>query len=142
MSDNKEMTWDEYSQALDTLEKSRKTVTFDLPHGKITFTIKKLTQREYDQARSKLSMHPGRKKGKSKMPLNMGDFNREVIRHGVVSGPKGFSAKNNAHIERMDVEVRDELANCIDEFSTLPDEVRVSFRDSGPERESLQVDAQ
>jgi len=130
---SEELTWDETQSAFKERLAERKTIEFELPQGTLRFTIRMLKQHEFDTARSKMKISSGKKKGSNENSLDMGDYNREKIRFGVVSGPKGFSAKNPAHVQSLELNIRDELAQAIEDFSDIPEVIRISFRGSGEE---------
>ena len=120
-------TWAEIKAKITDELKQRKTVIFN---DDWKFVIKMLTQKEYDMTRATLSMETTRGKG-TRIPLQMGEFNRALIRYGVVEGPEGFNSKNPQDIEILPVDVRDKLAQLIEEFSSLDEVTRCLFRSDG-----------
>jgi len=125
-----ELTWQELADILKDEKSERKEVQFERKGRPFRFVIRMLTQQEYDRAQRKITMTGKKGSGGAEIPLDTGDFKRELIRFGVVEGPTGFSAGNNAHVNALPVEVRDALADCIQEFTELEEVVQYSFRGS------------
>lgn len=126
-TDTKVLTWAETAAMLRSELAERKTIEFERGGRLAVFTIKRLTQREDDAARAKVTMRATRN-AEAEVPMNAGEVNAARVMYGVVSGPEGFDPRNMAHIEALPVEWRDELARCIEEFSALDEVTRVKFR--------------
>lgn len=127
---DKKATWEMASEQFDSEMNDRKTIQFNRDGLLLEFQIKMLSQNEYDKVRGLLSMRKGKGKNDAELPLAMGEYNRAIIKFGVVSGPEGFEPKNRQHLEKLPVEIRDELARSIEEFASLDEVTLLSFRDA------------
>jgi len=129
---DKKLTWAEISAKLKEEQMARKTLLVDICGDEVEFVIRQLTQREEDQAQAKMSMKFSKnQKGSGEIPMEMSGIKLEKFKYGVVSGPEGFDPKNPIHVGALPASVRDEIVSCIDEFSSLDEVTRLSFRGIG-----------
>jgi hypothetical protein len=127
----REASFDEgISRAQRELEK-RKVREYELPREEgedpllWRFTIKKLTAEERDKvedAGTEIKEH----RNEISVETDSSAIKKELIKQGVVEGPDGFKLTDR-HTEKLPYEVRDDLADSIEEFSDLPEEERVAF---------------
>lgn len=119
-SDPEEATWE---QALAHLARAQtKKASFRLGGKKgpvITFRIRQLSQEERDAAEEQgYQITKGRRPD---IQIRSGDLKVALIRAGVVEGPKGWTGSER-DIKLLPADIRDQLADDIDAYSTLDDE--------------------
>lgn len=124
-------SFDEGLQRANRELQKRKTRRYELPSEEgeepivWEFTIKKLTGEERDEVEDE-AIEFTEKRNETNVEMNTGRLKKEQIKRGVVDGPEGFKLTDR-HIEKLPYEVRDDLADAIENFSTLDEEERIAF---------------
>lgn len=129
MSENDQVIdWDEASELFEEERSKRKTVEFEYKDKLLKFEIKQLTQAESDKIEENAIEIKQTRQGEARTEVNTSKVKNMAIKFGVSNGPEGFNPKNTKHIEKLPNNIRNDLADSIQNFSELDEEVRISFR--------------
>lgn len=93
--------------------------------GEVTFKYRMLTEEERREA-EQAAVNIETSRNKEEVTTDSGALKNKLIEHGVVDGPEGFQ-NNNAHRSAMPDHIKEPLADAIDAFSEMPEEVREGF---------------
>lgn len=129
LTDEKELSWNEFAEARKKELAETKILWADLEYGTGKFIIRKLEQVEEDYVDAKMKMVIDKKSQNPEMNGGtLAEYNMAVCQKGIVSGPKGFQPKNITHIRMLPAGVRNQIADSIIHFSRLNEETRLKFR--------------
>lgn len=107
----------------------RKRRVYELPDGRVwEFTIKKLTGEEMSKAEDAATTI---EENRNNVEVNVDSAagKRAQIKMGVVDGPEGFRTSDR-HVKKLQnnaPEIFDDLADAIENFSSIEEEERVGF---------------
>jgi hypothetical protein len=107
----------------------RKTRTYKLPDGRVwEFTFKKLTGSERDEAED-AAVNVEEHRNKQEIKTDTGALKTTLIKNGVVSGPPGYKGAERqiAQMHEQMPELVDDLADAIENFSTIDNDAKVGF---------------
>jgi len=93
--------------------------------GEVTFRYRMLSEEQRREA-EQAAVNIETSRNKEEVTTDSGALKNKLIEHGVVDGPEGFNNKR-AHRAAMPDHIKEPLANAIDEFSEMPEEVREGF---------------
>ena len=123
------LSWDEACTLFEQQRTETKPVEFKIRNGTIRFRVKALTQAERDRIEAKAIKARGRGRG-TVTPEEIAALKAETIRLGVVEGPEGFVATDEA-ISILPTHIRDGLADAIDRFVEIDEDTLEDFRGVG-----------
>lgn len=93
--------------------------------GSVTWRYRMLTEEERREAeQAAISIEQSR--NKEEINTDSGALKDKLIEHGVVDGPEGYENKR-AHRGAIPDHQKEPLADAIDSFSEMPEEVREGF---------------
>lgn len=95
------------------------------PIGEVTFRYRMLSEDERREA-EQAAVNIETKRNKEEITTDSGALKNKLIEHGVVSGPSGFD-NTTGQRKAMPDHIKDPLADAIDNFSEMPEEVREGF---------------
>ncbi|AXR81492.1 hypothetical protein [Natrarchaeobaculum sulfurireducens] len=121
------ITFADLQEAENERRRQRKKVIFELPEGDIWFEIRMLTPEEFDQVES-AAVEIEEKRNEKKQSVNTTAFKNKLIKEGVTDSSMPDWKNTDRHINILPKNVRNELADAIDEFQELDEETRYGFR--------------
>ena len=95
------------------------------PVGEVLFRYRMLSEEERREA-EQAAINVETSRNKEEVTTDSGALKNKLIEHGVVDGPEGFENKR-AHRKAMPDHIKEPLADAIDSFSEMPEEVREGF---------------
>jgi hypothetical protein len=95
------------------------------PVGEVLFRYRMLSEKERREA-EQAAINVETSRNKEEVTTDSGALKNKLIEHGVVDGPEGFENKR-AHRKAMPDHIKEPLADAIDSFSEMPEEVREGF---------------
>lgn len=125
---SEELDWSEASDYFDEQRKARKTVIFNVDSKELKFVIKQLSQTESDKMEQKAIKIKDIGRGDPVTEVDTAIVKNMAIQFGVAKGPDGFNPSNKDHIAKLPQDIRNELADSIQSFSEIDEEVRIGFR--------------
>lgn len=129
------LDWAAAKQNFAKEEQARKKVIFENvgENGEpLEFWIKQLSAPEFDQIRNQVARRaPARSRnGDSGTTVDNHALHVAIVKRGVTEGPKGWQGTTD-DVDCLPRKIRDDLADMIDDFSSLREETRVKFRPVG-----------
>lgn len=128
------LDWNAVESETKALASETKTFIADLPSGVAEFEYQMVSKSELEEIAQKYTRvnHTGRgKPNVEDVEITDSDaLNAEIVCAGVVDAPDGFPASPNKLKNANDIvlEMLGDLADAIEEFSTMDAEVRQKFR--------------
>jgi len=95
------------------------------PVGEVSFRYRMLSEEERREA-EQAAVNISTKRNKEEITTDSGALKNKLIEHGVVDGPSGFENRKAQRTALPD-HIKEPLANAIDTFSEMPEEVREGF---------------
>lgn len=126
---SKTVSWEEACSLFEAQRTETKPVEFAVRGGVLKFRVKALTQAERDRIEAKAIKARGRRRG-TVTPEEIAALKAETIRLGIVEGPAGFVPTDEA-IGILPTHIRDGLADAIDQFVEIDEDVMEDFRGVG-----------
>lgn len=121
------LDWQSARERIEELRNQRKTRRYTLGDGSfMEFEIRMLDQDEHDAAED-AAVNIEERRNKREVVTDSGAIKDIIIKYGVVSGPEGFDPERKADREALPYQVRDDLAESIEEFSQLDEESERAF---------------
>ena len=122
-------TWSDVKSESQQLREQRKEITFELPSGKVAeFEYRMLTAEEKNEiSNAAVTISPSRTGQDDDVSVDQDSAEVLTIKYGVTAGPQGFT-NSEREIKAMIPDMREALANAIEEFSTMDDQTRQCFR--------------
>lgn len=120
------LDWDEATSKFEELHHKRKIRRYELDEGILEFEIRMLTTEEHDEAESAAAQYDQRK---DEVTTDTGAVKDVLLKHGITDGPEGFK-NTERNRDRLPHFIRDDLADSIENFSSIPDEMAKGFTTS------------
>jgi len=93
--------------------------------GEVTWRYRMLTEEQRREA-EQAAVNIDTSRNREEVTTDSGALKNKLIEHGVVDGPDGFENKA-AHRKAIPDHQKEPLADAIDSFSEMPEEVREGF---------------
>lgn len=131
----KETTFEDLRRAQNSLYEERKRVYFDLPEDladqlpsdEIWFEIRMLRPEEFDEVESSIMEVDQDSRGHNQS-INTTALKVGLIEKGVTECSMPDWKATDRHINALPKDIRDELADAVDDFQKIEDEERIGFR--------------
>lgn len=121
------ITFDDLRRAENERRKQRKKVHYELPEGEIWFEIRMLTPEEFDEVEAS-AVEISEKRNQTQRSINTTAFKNKLIEKGVTDSSMPDWKNVERYINSLPKDVRNDLADSIDEFQELDEETRRAFR--------------
>jgi len=95
------------------------------PVGEVTFVYRMLTEEQRREA-EQAAVNIDTSRNREEVTTDSGALKNKLIEHGVVDGPDGFDNRAGQR-KAMPDHIKEPLADAIDSFSEMPEEVREGF---------------
>lgn len=125
--DAQALTFEDLQNAQAARLAQRKDVIFELPEGDVGFTIRMLTAEEFDEVEESAIRFEQSRNGNERR-FDSTAFKNTIIQKGVTGSTMPDWKNTDRHINALPKEVRNELADAIDDFAELDDETVKGFR--------------
>lgn len=130
-----ETTFEDLRQAQNTLYQERKRVTFELPENlasqlpndEIWFEIRMLRPAEFDEVEASIMDVDQNSRGQERS-INTTALKVGLIEKGVEECSMSDWKATERHINALPKDIRDELADAVDDFQKLDEHERIGFR--------------
>jgi len=122
-----ELNWQDAVSEFERQMSETKVLIFAVGGGEIQFEIRPLSQIERDQIEAKAVRMRKRRRGDMIAAEELAALKSAYIQAGVRKGPAGY-ANTDEDIASLPANIRDSIADSVQEFAELDEETRIGFR--------------
>jgi hypothetical protein len=121
------ITFKDLESAENERRSQRKKVHYELEEGDLWFEIRMLTPEEFDEVEA-AAVKVEEKRNKTQRSIDTTAFKNKLIMEGVTDSSMPDWKNTDRHISGLPKDVRNDLADSVDEFQDLEEDTRRAFR--------------